>query len=235
MRIFTILFACLIGLGSARAGEQQATGALTTIPVYVTPYYAAAHAGRRPQVAVGQAFDALLAEGGPDSLDKIADAIRARPDLVTPMTMMVLAIRYYDAGRRDDSVFWFYVAKDRYRSAARVIDFSDPRLADVQAAIRAFVELAGPYINGYAFCDIDKQKRLRAGAADWAVAHPYAAVFSTELPALPGDRSENLEKANARLLRDARDEAEALRNPETRKMIADGRRQNDADAKYCTR
>jgi hypothetical protein len=29
------------------------------------------------------------------------------------MTMMVLAIRLYDAGLRDDAVFWFYVAKDR--------------------------------------------------------------------------------------------------------------------------
>ena len=30
------------------------------------------------------------------------------------MTMMVLAIRLYDVGLRDDAVFWFYAAKDRY-------------------------------------------------------------------------------------------------------------------------
>ena len=34
------------------------------------------------------------------------DRILADPKVVTPMTMMVLAIRLYDVGLRDDAVFW---------------------------------------------------------------------------------------------------------------------------------
>jgi len=37
--------------------------------------------------------------------------IVARPEAVTPMTMMVLAIRLYDVGLRDDAVFWFYASR----------------------------------------------------------------------------------------------------------------------------
>ena len=37
--------------------------------------------------------------------------IVAKPQVVTPMTMMVLAIRLYDVGLRDDAVFWFYASR----------------------------------------------------------------------------------------------------------------------------
>lgn len=233
MRAFSVplvfLLSLLFVVGSIDAAERE-----TVIPLYVSPYYSAAQPGQaQPQVDVARAFDALLADGRAEQLDTVAAAIRANSGTVTPMTMMVLAIRYYDAGRRDDAVFWFYVAKDRYRSAARVIDFKDPRLSEIRSAMLSFAELAGPYINGYAFCDIDNQKAIRARAADWAVANPYAVVLSPSLPALPGDRTRNLEDANAQLIRDARDEADALRNPETRKAISEGRRQNDADARFC--
>jgi hypothetical protein len=33
------------------------------------------------------------------------------------MTLMVPAILHYDVGLRDKAVFWFYLAKDRYRSS----------------------------------------------------------------------------------------------------------------------
>ena len=52
---------------------------------------------------------------------------RAKPKLVTPMTMMVLAIRFYDVGLRDDAVFWFYVAKDRYIVMSEVLDVKTPK------------------------------------------------------------------------------------------------------------
>ena len=35
---------------------------------------------------------------------------------------MVLAIRFYDVGLRDDAVFWFYAAKDRYLTLDEVVD-----------------------------------------------------------------------------------------------------------------
>ena len=45
------------------------------------------------------------------------------------MTMMVLSIRLYDVGLRDDAVFWFYVAKDRYIVLSEVLNVKAPQLA----------------------------------------------------------------------------------------------------------
>src|SRR5690606_18124288 len=127
-------------------------------------------------------------EGSEASLRKVADALDTNGGLVTPMTMMVLAIRFYDAGLRDDAVFWFYAAKDRYLASARVMDFSHPQLSEVAAAISAFAALAGPYINGYAFCDVARQGAIRAKEVEWVVAHPYEAALLPQIPGLPGDR-----------------------------------------------
>ena len=80
-----------------------------------------------------------------------------KPALVTPMTMMVLAIRLYDVGLRDDAVFWFYVAKDRYIVLSEVLNVKTPQLAQADDAVRNFATLAA-VINGYAFCDLARQK-----------------------------------------------------------------------------
>jgi hypothetical protein len=47
--------------------------------------------------------------------------IVAKPQVVTPMTMMVLAIRLYDVGLRDDAVFWFYASKDRFQTLTEFV------------------------------------------------------------------------------------------------------------------
>lgn len=38
------------------------------------------------------------------------------------MAMMVLAIRLYDVGLRDEAVFWFYAAKERYIVMSEVLN-----------------------------------------------------------------------------------------------------------------
>jgi hypothetical protein len=43
--------------------------------------------------------------------------------------------------------------------------------------VRDFATLAGPFINGYAFCDVANQQAIRAKALDWVEKNPDAAMF----------------------------------------------------------
>src|SRR5438128_7703359 len=75
--------------------------------------------------------------------------------------MYVAAIRLYDLGFRKEAIYWFYSAQYRGRLLATLIDrekmgsIGDSGFEFVQAA-NAFQQLVGPYINGYAFGDIDQ-------------------------------------------------------------------------------
>ena len=108
-----------------------------SIDLYVQPYYNSAKGpGGKPQVAVGKTFDRLLSSSRREDIVAAEDLVRLKPQLITPMTMMVLAIRLYDVGLRDDSVFWFYAAKDRYLALANVIDVEAAGLSDVEVGDR---------------------------------------------------------------------------------------------------
>jgi len=75
--------------------------------------------------------------------------------------MYVAAIRLYDLGFRKESIYWFYSAQYRGRLLATLIDqekmgnMGDPGF-ELFHAQNAFQQLVGPYINGYAFGDIDQ-------------------------------------------------------------------------------
>src|SRR5512139_2843547 len=151
-----------------------------------------AHAGR---IAVGKQYNDLLSSGRREDVLAARDLITAKPALVTPMVMMVLAIRLYDVGLRDDAVFWFYVAKERYVVMSEVLDVKSQLLAQADDAVRSFSTLAGPVINGYAFCDLARQKDQHTKAIEWVEANPYEVMFMARAPALPGDRAENARRA----------------------------------------
>ena len=69
------------------------------IGIYVQPFYEAARApGGKPQVAVGKQYNDLLGSTRREDILAARDMVVAKPALVTPMTMMVLAIRLYDVG-----------------------------------------------------------------------------------------------------------------------------------------
>ena len=194
------------------------------VAAFAFPGCAAAPDGQ-PQVAVGQQFNALLASNKRTDIVAARDLIVAGPQVITPMTLMVLAIRLYDVGLRDDAVFWFYVAKERY-----VVLTGFARADD---AVRNFATLAGPVINGYAFCDLGKQSELHAKAIDWVEGNPYQVMFMDQAPALPGNRSENLKRA----ITNARDRAAKERayfaEGKNREAFYATRRANEADVKFC--
>jgi hypothetical protein len=208
--------------------------AVTSVGIYVMPYYDAATTPRgRPMVAVGRAFDGLLASNNRRDILRVRNAIQAEPGHITPITLMVLAIRLYDIGERDEAVFWFYVAKDRFATMAAVLDLDAPELAQHADAVLSFNTLAGPVINGYAFCDPTRQRELRRAALEWVEQSPYQAVFAAQLPARPGDRQANLRRAIAELRASGEEEGRYLEDPANLAEFNRLRAENRAGEKYC--
>jgi hypothetical protein len=204
------------------------------IGVYVTPYYEAARTpDAAPKVAVGASFSELLASTRRDDILAARDKILANPKLVTPMTMMVLSIRLYDIGMRDDSVFWFYVAKDRFVTLADVVDVKAGGLTGVEDAVKSFAVLAGPFVNGYAFCDIAKQGELRRKALEWVEKNPYGAMFMDRLPAKGGDRNAALARSMAGIKSNAEKERAYFADPKNLASFMAQRKTSQMDEKFC--
>lgn len=227
-RLFPLIIA-VVPFATAMAAD-----AVKFIPIYVTPYYEAARTpGGTPVITVSKQHDALLASPRATDVARARDAIAKDNAMLTPMTLMVLAIRLYDVGLRDDSVFWFYAAKDRFATLAEVADLRTPQLAQVEDAVRNFATLAGPIINGYAFCDVANQQKLQAKALQWTIDNPYQALFLPQVPPLPGDRKENLRKAIAGIEANAAKERNYLSQRENLVKLAEQRKANGTDQKYC--
>ena len=228
-RVCCALAAALLAAPVARASEP-----VRHVGIYVTPYYEAAHEpGGTPRVAVAKAYDALLASSRREDVVRARDGIAKDNALLTPMTLMVLAIRLYDVGLRDDSVFWFYAAKNRYFTLEGVADVRAPQLAQVEDAVRNFAALAGPVINGYAFCDIARQQKIAARALQWTIDNPYKALFLPQVPARPGDRAQNLDRAIAAMRANVAKERDYLAKPENVARFRQQRSDNAADQRFC--
>lgn len=228
------LLLCMLAAGQLAAPAAHAADAVTHIGIYVTPYYEAARdAGGTPKVAVAKAYDALLASARADDIARVRDDIAKNNALLTPMTLMVLAIRLYDVGLRDDAVFWFYAAKNRYFTLDGVADVRSPQLAQVEDAVRSFATLAGPVINGYAFCDVANQQKIAARALQWTIDNPYKALFLPQVPARPGDRAQNLDRAVANMRANVAKERDYLAKPENVAQLKQQRKDNGADRRYC--
>ena len=226
-RLASIAGAAAFSLSAAQAEPVRHVG------IYVQPYYEAAREpGGTPRVAVGRSFDGLASNKREDIL-AIRDRIVKEPKLVTPMTLMVLAIRFYDVGLRDDAVFWFYSAKDRFLTLDEVIDVGAGGLAQVEDAVRSFSTLAGPIINGYAFCDIANQQAIRARALDWVEQNPYEAIFMERLPAKQSNRKQALVEAVATLRASAAKEAAYFKDASNIAKFRADRARNRVDEKYC--
>ncbi len=224
-----LLCAGLLAAASAGAAYQ-----VRFIQVKVVPYYEAGlQRADRPRVNVHSGFDRELASNEAADIAAVRDAIRAAPAQVTPITMMVLAIRLYDVGLRDDAVFWFHAARDRMATAAAALDTNFPEIAPIEAATRAFALRLGPILNGYALCDVERHLRLRRQALDWVEKNPFEKIFVESIPGRPGDRRQHVAGAIRTLRAEAAEDARALARPEEAARLAAARRESDAEAKYC--
>jgi len=149
--LFVIAF-----LGCADLAAGQVINDPARIEIYVTPYYNS----KGPAIDVGRLSSGLAAKGESEFVATISKMQQSWDTLNFP-EMYVAAIRLYDLGFRKESIYWFYSAQYRGRLLATLIDqekmgsMGDPGFELVQAQ-NAFQQLVGPYINGYAFGDIDQ-------------------------------------------------------------------------------
>ncbi len=124
--------------------------------IYVTPYYNS----KGPAIDVGPFSSGLAAKNEPEFVGTISKMKQSWATL-NFAEVYIAAIRLYDLGFRKDSIYWFYSAQYRGRLLATLIDqekmgsMGDPGFELFQAQ-NAFQQLVGPYINGYAFGDIDQ-------------------------------------------------------------------------------
>ena len=228
LKLLTVAFSALL------SSHCFAADPVTRVPVYVLPYYESASSpSASPMVAVAKEYNELLASPNPSAILRVRDMIAAKNELITPATLMVLAIRLYDVGLRDEAVFWFYVAKDRHSTVEGVLDVGSRALKEVATANRAFATVAGPTINGYAFCNVDRQQATRARAFQWVVDHPYQALFIPSLPAKPGDRRENLSRHLDQRKLDLAKEKETISNADFRLNFTQHRTASGVNAMYC--
>src|SRR5215467_13550353 len=148
--------ALLVFIGCAALAGAQTISDPAHIDVYITPYYNS----KGPTIEVGPFSSGLAAKNELEFVATIAKMKKSWDALNFPETY-VAAIRLYDLGFRKESIYWFYSAQYRGRLFASLIDrdkmgnMGDPGFELFQAQ-NAFQQLVGPYINGYAFGDIDQ-------------------------------------------------------------------------------
>jgi hypothetical protein len=138
---------CLLVLGILMACGGSNDG--QRIAIYVEPLY-----NSNPlRINVG-AYSARLKANSPGAMLKLAAEIKKDVDRVDAGTLYVLAIRLYDLGEKDEAVYWYYNAQFRKNIFIQMATGLDPTGAP--AALQAFNDLSGKWINGYAAGDPDK-------------------------------------------------------------------------------
>ncbi len=146
----------VVFLGYVVVAAGQTINDPARIEVYVTPYYNS----KGPTINVGPFSKGLGANTEPEFVATIARMKQSWDTLSFPETY-VAAIRLYDLGFRKEAIYWFYSAQYRGRLLATLVDrdkmgsIGDHGFELVQAA-NAFQQLVGPYVNGYAFGDVDQ-------------------------------------------------------------------------------
>jgi len=82
---------------------------------------------------------------------------------------------------------------------------------------------------------IGRELDADVSALQWTIDNPYAAIFMPQVPALPGDRKENLDRAIALLKANVAKEREYLSKPANVAKMHAQRRDNGTEQKYCWR
>ena len=154
MKLKPIALLAFVGCAGLAAGQTITDPA--HIDVYITPFYNS----KGPTIEVGPFSSGLAAKNESEFVATIAKMKKSWDTLNFPETY-VAAIRLYDLGYRKESIYWFYAAQYRGRLFGSLIDrekmgnMGAPGFELYQAQ-NAFQQLVGPYINGYAFGDIDQ-------------------------------------------------------------------------------
>ena len=144
---------------SQNPGEQQKASTRPPMPVYITPFYDS----DGTKISVGE-HSKKLADADAESILDIAAELKKEKDKLRAEVMYVTAIRLYDLGHKDEAVYWFYTAQYRARVFNSMLDQGKmggigTEAFELNHAYNAFNQLAGVYINGYAFGDLTRLER----------------------------------------------------------------------------
>ncbi len=164
---FTLLTTLLSGCaGMPTLIVRTATPTLTPtkqakdrIHIFVVPFYSSDGV----DIHVGD-FSEKLGTSDPQQLASLAHEMAQQRDKLTPEQMFVLAIRLYDLGDKDNSVYWFYEAQFRAKLFLKTVDSAQVSSGDPTYELLmdydSFTESAGKSINGYAGCDVDNWLKI---------------------------------------------------------------------------
>src|SRR3954454_19532985 len=150
------LMSLLFSIGCACLAAGQTITDPAHIEVYITPYYNS----KGPTIDVGPFSSGLATKNESEFVATLAK-MKKSWDTLNFAETYVAAIRLYDLGFRNESIYWFYSAQYRGRLFASLIDrekmgsIGNPGFELFQAQ-NAFQTLVSPYINGYAFGNIDE-------------------------------------------------------------------------------
>ncbi len=129
------------------------------MPIYVTPYYESAGT----KIKVGEHSE-KIAQADAKTILSLCESLKKQQDDLRAEVMYVLAIRLYDLGLKDEAVYWFYTAQYLARLFAAILDKdkigslgSEP--FELRQAYGAFNQLAGQFLNGYAFGELPKLEK----------------------------------------------------------------------------
>jgi hypothetical protein len=131
-----------------------------SIHIIVSPFYSSDGA----QIHVGN-YSEKLGTDNAQELIVLAQQMAKQRDELTPEQMFVLAIRLYDLGKKDDSLYWFYEAQFRAKLFLKTLDPAqvghggDPTY-ELLLDYDSFTQSAGKFINGYAGCDVDNWVKI---------------------------------------------------------------------------
>lgn len=137
-----------------------AKGDKDSIGIYVTPYYDS----NKPSVNVGK-YSKGLASKNEKVFSSTILKMKKNLKQLNSIELYVASVRLYDMGFRDESVYWFYLAQMQARVFANILDRQKVGKMgsfsfELNHANGSFYQLAGPFINGYAYKDMDKLVKI---------------------------------------------------------------------------
>ena len=209
------------------SGEKDKPKNRTPIPVYITPYYDSDGL----KISVGE-HSKKLKDADAKSIVELSTELKKQQEKLRAEVMYVTAIRLYDLGHKDDAVYWFYTAQYRARVFISILDKEKvgsigSEAFELKQAYGAFNQLAGTYINGYAFGELDKLEKTLTKVIDQGKSLPkYGDVYPKVKFVSDdswGEKNKEVSKGLSGLIDYIKNNAE---------MIKEQRKKNGIEGKY---
>ncbi|QPB42617.1 hypothetical protein [Rodentibacter haemolyticus] len=201
---------------------------IKSVDIYVKPYYSAQN-GRVDNVFIHNKIDPMLRENTLKGYQSAVKFVEENPARISPMTMFTLAARAYDFGLRDEAVNWYYRGQNRLITALYVLDLPKRTVEDNTG----FSQVVGQFINPYAFCDLQKQRKDAEAAVNWTISHPYEILFIETFPSKYQDRKAALKEAEEKLKARLKEQDEFFANPQNKEKWQKARLENFVNERFC--